>query len=151
MHCIPSHSCWQSRAQRVCCPQERLQPDGIRGCSATAAVSSASVEASQDTTKDHGKGLASHLLAAALGWGCCRSSPAVHGVNWEQHGAGNSWSELCHPALLLPSDHRGQKNCQVLQQATADLNMCQLFLPADWQGKKTHTILKFLSSASGIL
>lgn len=48
-------------------PGTLLQPDGIRGYSATTAVISAPVKAAQDTTDNHGKGLASHLLAAALG------------------------------------------------------------------------------------
>lgn len=57
---------------------------GIRDYS---ALISPSMKASQDATDDQSKGLPSHFLAAALGWGCCSNSPAVHGANWEQHRA----------------------------------------------------------------
>lgn len=106
---------------RVCCPQERLQqlalgtllqPDGIRGYSATIAVISASMKASQDTTK-------------AKGW---------HHISWQNPGLGllqeqpsSAWCKLgatqsqgiprVSSAILswcFSQITEGGKNCQVL-------------------------------------
>lgn len=77
--------------------------------------------------------------SSSSGLGCCRNSPAVHGANWEQHRA-REFLEWALPSCLwcFPQITEDRKNCQVLQQATADLNMCQLFLPADWGKKPTQ-------------
>lgn len=77
----------------VCCPEERLQPlvlgvllqpGGIRGYSATIAVISASMKASQGTTKAKGW---HHISWQNSVLGLLQEQPTVHGAHWEQHRA----------------------------------------------------------------